>query len=243
MKGATTTACANEGSMYRDGEYERLNPGWHAAESPWKARHIASLLADSGIAPRRWCEVGCGAGDILVNLARAYGPPATFTGFEISPQAFDLCKTKADDRLDFRLGSPFDGSGDAEPYDVALAVDVFEHVEDYLGFLRQLHGIAGHKVLHIPLDLSVQTVLRGTPLRSARDLVGHLHYFTRDTALASLVHTGYEIVAHRYTSHQELPARHWKARAARLPRGLLYAMQPDLAVRVLGGHSLLVLAT
>jgi len=232
-------------SIYSDGNYERNNPGWHAGDSPWKATHIARLLDAHGVQPRRLCEVGCGAGEILVNLARRYGCPTTFTGYEVSPQAYAICCAKASARLHFVNGSPFVSPlPDQEPFDVAMAIDVFEHVEDYIGFLRQFHPLGRYKVFHIPLDLSVQTVFRASPLRRVRETVGHLHYFTKETALASLAHTGYTVIDHRYTAHAvELPNRGWKATLGILPRRLSFALSEDLAVRILGGYSLLVLAT
>jgi SAM-dependent methyltransferase len=236
---------SSDATMYQDGEYQRNNPGWHAEDSPWKAGHIASLLKKHEIEPRRVCEVGCGVGEILVNLLPKFPASTQLTGFEISAQAFAVCRSKATARLHFSNANPFDQlNSDDQPFDVAMAIDVFEHVEDYLGFLRQMRGLARHKIFHIPLDLSVQTVLRGNPIRRVREIVGHLHYFTKETALASLQHAGYSIVDFRYTAGSlELPNRGWKASAGRLPRQLLSAVNPDLCVRILGGYSLLVLAT
>lgn len=233
-----------QGSIYADGEYQRNNPGWHSEDSPWKAGHIASLLKANNIAPGRLCEVGCGAGEVLVNLAKQFEAPAQFTGFEISPQAYAMCREKSNSRLQFSDQNPFDSHAlGANAFDVAMAIDVFEHVEDYLGFLRQMRSLAEFKVFHIPLDLSVQTVLRGRPLRRVRDVVGHLHYFTKETALASLAHAGYGILDFRYTAGSlELPNRGWKAVAGRWPRKVLAALSADLTVRIMGGYSLLVLA-
>jgi cyclopropane fatty-acyl-phospholipid synthase-like methyltransferase len=232
-------------TIYEDGQYGANNPGWHAEDSPWKAGHVARLLKAHQITPLRLCEVGCGAGEILVNLAREYPAPSQFTGFEISPQAYEICRAKTTDRLQFSSTNPFDlQPSSAEPFDVALAIDVFEHVEDYFGFLRQMRGLAKYKVFHIPLDLSVQTVLRGTPLRKVREIVGHIHFFTKETALASLTHAGYRVVDWRYTANSlELPNRGWKANLGRLPRHLLSAFSLDLSVRVMGGYSILVLTT
>ncbi len=232
-------------SIYEDGRYGTNNPGWHAEDSPWKASHIASLLKAHNISPARLCEVGCGVGEILVNLAREYPAPSQLTGFEISPQAYEICRAKATDRLHFSSDNPFESrTAAAQPFDVALAIDVFEHVEDYFGFLRHMRSLAKYKVFHIPLDLSVQTVLRGTPLRRVRDIVGHIHFFTKETALASLVHAGYTVVDWRYTANSlELPNRGWKASLGRLPRQVLSAFNHDWSVRVMGGYSLLVLAT
>ena len=134
------------------------------------------------------------------------------------------------------------GQDDAR-FDLMMAIDVFEHVEDCFGFLRKLRPHGKHHVFHIPLDLSAQSVARGHPLMKKRRTVGHLHYFTRDTALALLEDAGYEVLDQQYTAGaMELPGRSWKSKAVRLPRRLLYASSPHLAVRLLGGYSLLVLA-
>ncbi len=75
-------------------------------------------------------------------------------------------------------------------------------------------------------------------------MVGHLHYYMKDTALATLEDCGYEIVDYFYTaSSLELEGGHKKisSKIANLPRRLMYMANPDLAVRLLGGYSLMVL--
>ena len=122
-----------------------------------------------------------------------------------------------------------------------MAIDVFEHVEDYIGCIRSLRERGRHQLYHIPLDLSVQSVLRGTPMRS-RNEIGHLHYDYKDTALATLESAGCEIVDWCYTaSDLELPNRGWKANRAKLPRKLLYGVHQDFAARLLGSFSILAL--
>ena len=223
---------------YVDGAYLARNPHWHVEDSPWKARQIARILADNGVRPRSVVEVGCGAGAILAELQKAL-PDARLDGYDISPQAIALARPRENERLHFHEGMPAGGT----PADVMLVIDVFEHVEDPFAFLRALRGRAEHFVFHIPLDLSAQAVLRGKPIQRRRDVVGHLHYFTRETALAILAETGYTVADSRFTAGTlELPVESALARVARLPRRLLYAVAPDLAVRSLGGFSLLVLA-
>ncbi|QOJ24011.1 MAG: hypothetical protein HRU78_10440 [Gammaproteobacteria bacterium] len=124
-----------------------------------------------------------------------------------------------------------------------MAIDVFEHIEDYFDFLRKFKTKAEYKIFHIPLDLSIQTVLRASPILTLRRSVGHIHYFTKETALETLKDTGYDIVDYFYTNSAiELPNRGWKANLMKLPRKLFFSVNNDLAVRVLGGFSLLVLA-
>jgi cyclopropane fatty-acyl-phospholipid synthase-like methyltransferase len=184
--------------------------------------------------------VGCGAGEILTQLADALNQVESFTGYEISPQAFVLCQQRANDRVRFRFGDAFQ---DKEVFDLLLAIDVVEHVEDYFAFLRRLKTKAAYKLFHVPLDLSVQTVLRGSPLLHVREKVGHIHYFTREIFNSALVETGYDIVHQFYTSTAlDLPVRSSIAKAARLPRRIIGAISPGYAARILGGYSLLVLA-
>lgn len=120
-----------------------------------------------------------------------------------------------------------------------LPLDVFEHVEDYIGFLRKLRGRAQAYVFHIPLDLDIRGLLRKRHLRERRT-VGHLHYFDRDTAIATLEHTGYAILDSFYTTK---PDPHLKAKLVLAARRVVRALVTEhLAVRLLGGSSLLVLA-
>lgn len=225
--------------IYSDGTYCENNENWHAEDSPWKAEQVYRLLASNRINPSSICDVGCGAGEVLLNLRR-YFPDSTLDGFDISPDAFALSKPKGGGNVTFHLGD-FLSDYDTQ-HDVALAIDVFEHVEDYLDFLRRFRKRAKYKIFHIPLDLSVQTVLRGTPLQRVRDLVGHLHFFTKETAFASLAHVGLRIVDWRYTSSGlELPSISTKQRIASWPRRICFALSRDLTVRILGGYSLLVL--
>lgn len=238
---ATVQSEAMTQSIYTDGTYLESTGSWHQEDSPWKAYHIKAMLERNGLTPKTICEVGCGAGEILSWLSRALRGDEKFYGYEISPQAYALCEARANDRLTFRLGDILEEDGPT--YDLIMAIDVFEHVEDYLGFLKRLKPKGQYKMFHIPLDLSVQSVMRGAPILKLRRQVGHLHYFTKETALATLEHAGYEVVDHAFTATAvELPNRGWKANMMKLPRRLLYGLSPDWAARVLGGYSLMVLA-
>ncbi len=228
-------------TVYEDGTYLAKNPTWHEEDSSWKAKKICRILKKNKISPSTICEAGCGAGEILNCLADFYGPNVRFSGYEISPQAFEICKKKQKENLCFFLEDLLEK--EEAHFDIVMAIDVFEHVEDYMGFIRRLRQKGEYKIFHIPLDLSVQTVLRASPLRFVRKKFGHIHYFTKETALAALKDTGYEVADYFYTeSSLELANLNWKARLMKLPRKLLFAIDQDLAVRILGGFSLLVLA-
>jgi cyclopropane fatty-acyl-phospholipid synthase-like methyltransferase len=229
----------NAGERYLDGAYLAHNPTWHAEHSPTKARWIDEILVRNQLVPKSIAEVGCGSGEILVELQKRR-PDARCTGFEISPQAHAISASKQAPGIEFRLEDLLATQG--ERFDLLLAIDVFEHVPDYLGFLRALRERAGHHIFHIPLDLSVQALLRGTSYPILRDHTGHLHYFYKYTALATLRDCGYEIVDWNYTrSSQELPGKGLRTRIANLPRRLMQVVSEDLSARLFGGYSLLVL--
>jgi hypothetical protein len=126
-------------------------------------------------------------------------------------------------------------------YDVLLMLDVFEHVEDYLGLLKRSRGKARWYAFHIPLDIYVLRIMAGRLLTS-RTAHGHLHYFTFESALATLKDVGFEPVQWRFTpSSFDGPNRsRWKP--LNFCRWLLYQASPGLAARWLGGVSLAVLA-
>jgi SAM-dependent methyltransferase len=226
--------------MYVTDEYQKNNPTWHEEDSPWKARQIERMIKRNGLPPATVAEIGCGTGEILLNLERAF-PDARLSGYEIAPQAYERAVVKSTPRTSFYLQDAL--AADLPTFDLVLAIDVIEHVEDYLTFLKKLRPLGRYKIFHIPLDLSVQSLTRSWPILQLREGVGHIHYFYKETALAALVDCGYTVLDTTYTaSRLELPNQALSSRLMRLPRRMMYALNPDLAVRVLGGFSLLVLA-
>ena len=226
--------------MYQSNEYFNNNPTWDVEDSPWKASQILKIIQKNDLHPNSICEIGCGAGEILHQLFLQMPDNRTFVGYEISPHAFELCQQRKTERLDYKLENVFEDT--SAHFDLVMAIDVLEHVEDYFGFLRNLRNKGEYKLLHIPLDMSVQVVFRMSPLLRSRKKVGHIHYFSKDTAIATLQDTGYEIIDYFYTPGLDLPNRPIKALLARLPRKLGFLINRDITVRLFGGYSLMVLA-
>lgn len=234
---------APDESSYTSGAYFQHNPDWHVSDSPWKARHIASLLNENHISGTRICEVGCGAGEILAQLQRELPAGIDYFGYEISPQAHALSLQRANDHLVFRLQDILEEKN--EMFDLILAIDVMEHVADYFGFLRGLKDKARNFVFHIPLDLSVSSIMRPRSFLKVRKDVGHLHYFNRETALATLADCGYRVLDSRLTAGAlEVSGRYGsiKTKLANLPRRIAGTISPLWAGRMFGGWSLLALA-
>jgi SAM-dependent methyltransferase len=227
-------------SFYTDGTYKRHNPNWHLEESPWKAHQVLLTLERNGLQPASICDIGCGAGEILKILSSRLPQTTSFVGYDISPQAIGLSSKRAGPNIEFRLGElPDPGT----IYEMAVALDVVEHIEDYIGFLRKFKEIARYKLLHIPLDLAVQRIFRIRTLLNDMESVGHLHFFTKEIALAALKRAGYKIIdVNLIAKRIDLKMGRKRARLLTLPRRLLYSINPDLASRLFGGWSLSVLA-
>ena len=227
--------------IYVTGDYLDRNPTWHIEESPWKARQVIRMIHNDHIDPKTICEVGCGAGEVLVQLQKYMDDDCLFWGYDISPQAIELSKRKANARLKFQRADIREEKDNF--FDVILLLDVIEHLEDYFSFLRDLKTKGRYKMLHIPLDLSVQAVIRKHGLTHVRQVYGHLHYFTKELALEMLTDVGYEVIDHCYTARSlEIPSKEMKRNLINVPRKLLSAVDQDMASRILGGWSLLVLA-
>lgn len=194
------------------------------------------MIEKHGLDLVKVAEVGCGVGEIVIELSENY-PKSSFHGFEISPQAHQIA-IKKNTRVNFHLQ---DILTNETYFDLLLCIDVFEHVEDYMGFLRELKFKSDFQIFHIPLDMSVQSVIRSSMMELRRK-VGHLHYFNLDSALATLQDTGYEVLDFSFTtSFLGLPSKSAKSKIIRFPRLLFYKISPKLMVKFLGGCSLLVL--
>lgn len=212
---------------YRSGAYADANPDWHDADGVHKARAIADWLVR--LAPRRVIDVGCGTGAVLAELASVL-PHATLEGWDIAPRAVARAEARG---VHVSLGDPVAAGRRA---DVALVLDVLEHVPDDAEFLVQLRDVAPMLVLRLPLDLSAVDLVRPQRLIAARRDLGHLHLYTRALAEELLARTGWQLTASRYD-------RAGRRRGALEPlRHLAQRVAPDLGVRLLGGFSWLALA-
>ncbi len=121
-------------NIYTSGEYAAKHPTWDTEHSSWKAKQIMRMMARNNIVPKTICEVGCGAGEILKQLQEKMDSDCTFWGYEISPQAFELCKDRANEKLHFKLADIKQEQDTI--FDVILLMDVIEHLEDY--FIERL---------------------------------------------------------------------------------------------------------
>src|ERR1017187_6398725 len=92
--------------LYVNGEYLQKNPSWHVEDSLWKATQILRAFALLLQPPQTICEIGCGAGEILRQLELQMPSASTteFVGYDISPQAIALARSRESLRTKIVLG-------------------------------------------------------------------------------------------------------------------------------------------
>ena len=219
-------------------DYLKNNPTWHIEDSLYKAKWVINIVNRNRLFPKTIAEVGCGAGEILNQLYSHFPDDTLFCGYDISGDAIKLAKPREKERLTYKHEDLL--AVDIK-YDLLLVLDVFEHVEDYIGFLRKCICKTEYAIFHIPLEMSAQSILRNG-LITSRKICGHLHYFMKETAMATLCDAGYEITDYFYTKNYDLPTESLKTKVANIPRRILFNLDKDIAPKLLGGFSLMVLA-
>lgn len=224
-----------------DSDYLKINPTWHIEDSPWKATQVIRMLQEQKINPKTVVEIGCGAGEILNQLHhRMEDKSIQYSGYEIAPDAYNFCLSRQKERLQFFHEDLL--AKDAH-FDLLLMMDVFEHVEDYFGFIRAAAKKADYKIYHIPLDISAYSAIINN-YKYIRTPGGHIHYYTKDTALATLRETGQEVIGWFYTKTLTDLYRNktnLTGKFFNFIRRVLFKVKPDFCVRLMGGYSLLVL--
>lgn len=229
--------------MYTTGEYLKNNPTWDSGDAVWKSAQLYEMLRKHNLTNKKyWGEVGAGSGEILINMSKRVGDDARFIGYDISPQAIEMAEKNVEkedkDKFKFKLMSVPE-----EKSDILICADVFEHISDEFNFLMKIKDFGEYKIFNIPLDLSVQSIIRENVILAQRKRVGHINYYTKELALSTLRDTGYHIIDSSYgTWYKHYPADNLVTRIVNLLRDLWMPIDADSCVKWLGGSSLIVLA-
>ncbi len=221
--------------IYADGRYLKHTRTWHEEDSPFKAAQVEKAIQRTGTRFSTCVDIGCGAG-LIAELVAKNHPDCKVFGYDVSPDASEFWAGRTG--VTYRQENLLESS---ERFDLALCLDVFEHVEDYIGFLRTLRKSAGRFIFNVPLDMSIAKLMRG--LKPDRENLGHLHYFNSYTALATLELAGYKIVDSFFVPGfmARRPANLREA-LVYAPRWALRALGPGIAATLVGAYSLVVTA-
>ena len=226
--------------IYTNGQYLQLHPGWDGEDAVLKSGWIRQMINKHSLPVGEVVEVGCGSGRILSELSSHY-KSSRFKGYEISPEALNIAKQFANERIElYEQELP----GTTSPADLLLLIDVLEHVPDYYGLLENLRPAAKHFIFHIPLDLSRRSLMKPQLLLNERESSGHIHYFSKEMVLWMLRDTGYTVMDWWYTKPMcDLQRTNGlKATTKKTIRNLSFNLSKEKAVKWWGGYSMLIAA-
>lgn len=217
---------------------------YYTHEVPWKVRQICKLLSENNVRPKTICDVGCGHGEVLSQLHAALGDDITYTGYDISPSLKKKWAERTNPHVTYICK---DFLSDENFFDVICVVDVLEHVEDYMGFLRGIKGRAEYKVFAFPLEISVLKVIFAKYFGKSYERYGHFHFFSKESAEIALRHTGFEIVdsilapASVYMAGKTSTVSRASS-MLRIPRKIFSIFGRRFSQKLLGGYAFYVLA-
>jgi len=225
--------------IYNDSTYLNKNPTWHEEDAPFKASKIIKLLERNPISFKTVAEIGCGSGEILVQLAPQLPNVTNFFGFDISKDAINIARKKETGKIKFDIKDISDKSENCF-YDLQLVIDVIEHLDDYFNFLRGIVSKSRYTIFHIPLDMCVWTLFREKMLIESKDRVGHIHNFTEDFIKNILSDYGFEILDKIYTA-PTFQVISTKQKFVHFIRKFIFSINKRFCTKTLGGYSILLL--
>ncbi len=226
--------------IYNDQTYLTNNPTWHEEDTGFKVDRIESILRKHQISFENVCDVGCGSGEILLQVLQRFPEVKNAVGYDISNDAIAIARKKSNDKLHFEL-QDIALTADSVNFDLMLVIDVIEHLENYFSFLDTISGKSRYFVFHIPLDMSVWSLMSEGILIESKKRVGHIHNFTEDFILSILTDYGFNVLGKAYTEPVN-KVESFKQRIVDIIRKTLYKINPRFCSKFMGGYSIMVLA-
>ena len=225
--------------IYEDGSYWVKNPTFHEEDSSFKAKSFIQIIEKNNINIINLLDIGCGSGKFLNELYK-WHDQIDYLGIDVSNEIIEKAINNNNKNIKFECKT-FEKIN--KNFSIITLNDVFEHVENYISFLKSIKGMAKYYYFNIPLDMNVLSVLLHK-YQNFRKELGHLHYFSKKSALETLIYCGYEIVDFKYNIsvlHALKTKPSFSKLIALFPRLLLNLVNKDLGVHLLGGSSLSVI--
>lgn len=140
-------------------------------------------------------EVGCGPGDLAT---RILPPQVDYLGIDVDEMEIEIAR-KRYPHLSFQAGSAYKLPVESNSFDLVIACEVLEHLEDPAKALAAIDQVAKRWVLvSVPWEPTwrILNILRGKYWRSFGNTPGHVQHFSRRDFVA-LLSSRFEIVAIR----------------------------------------------
>jgi hypothetical protein len=223
---------------YTDGTYWNQRKGFR---SDYKVPLLTKTMEQAGVAIRdntRIVEVGCGNGAFLWPFSESLAQRNVFPelhGIDIAENA--IVEARASSGLNPPTFSCTTIEQHSAEYDIALLVDVLEHVPCPFEFLTHAGRLAPVLFIHLPIEHSFLHLLTHRPTASYR-AYRHLHFFSIESATLLLEAAGWRIVTLRHSAADSATLRLPASRLlmwSRYLRYLAYKAAPGFTAIACGG--------
>ena len=225
--------------IYKDGSYWTKNPTFHEEDALFKAKSFIEIIEKNNINITSLLDLGCGSGKFLNELYK-WRNQIDYLGIDVSNDIIKRAIDQNNKNIKFECIT-FEKI--KKKISIVTLNDVFEHVENYISFLKSVRGLADYYYFNIPLDMNVLSVLFHK-YQNFRKELGHLHYFSKKSALETLIYCDYKIVDFKYNIsvfHSLKTKPSLSKLIALFPRLFLNFVSKDLGTHLLGGSSLSVI--
>ena len=223
----------SEHNEHYEGVYEPRMMEWRRLGAVDKVRNIQALLGKRAVSSI--LEVGCGTGDLLVELARR-GIGSSHVGIDLADPTHHATNISGEIEL-----LSYDGVTLPFPdghFDLVIASHVVEHVPNPRGFIGELARVSRDVVyIEVPCDAHVRASSRLVQLGLD---IGHINAYTPEYFLVLLQTSEVEVLEFEWFDHSFDVHKFGKSTVTAyahmaLRRGLL-ALNPVLASRLFCYH-------
>ena len=238
----------NKIDRYLSGDYTKKNHSYHIEDSEFKWKNFVKILKKSNLnldEVNSVSDVGCGSGHILIhaNNSKLFNQQCVFDGYDINPDAINAAK-KNSKKVNF-FNEDFINLKEIKR-NLIIAADVFEHIQDTYNFLKKLKDKGDFFLFNIPLEISLFSMIRKKNIfKHSFENVGHLHFYTKRTALLTLENIGFKILNYNLVNNRFEEFRKNKkiySLIINIPQYILEKLSKNSACSIFGGYSLVVLA-
>lgn len=184
-------------------EYIQKNPNMHLSDSFEKFSQISKLLGkeskyDSIL------DVACGGGLVTKELQKRF-KPKKIIGIDISRAMIKRAKEyDSENLIKWKVGDIFEYNV-KEKFDLVTCVDILEHVDDDLGFLKKVGEMGVSIIIKTPLEDSYfSRLIRKLRIfdtwADTENRYGHIHHYNEKELISLINRSGFKIERSMFVS-------------------------------------------
>lgn len=177
-------------------EYLDKNPDMHIGDSTMKVKQINRVIPSS-LKIESLLDVACGAGLITIEMTKKIKPKYA-AGIDISEAMINKAKIIDQNNLVIWKVVDLFKYKPKRKFDLVTCIDILEHINDDLGFLKKIATLGKYFVIKTPLEDSwFSRLLRNSkifdPWKDSENRYGHIHHYNERTLLNLINQCGLKI--------------------------------------------------